>query len=617
MPNTKLPSRLLDTSAVPALNVTGDLTVDTTTLKVDSTNNRVGVGIAAPQDFLEVRSTTLGGITISNSNHNQAALSFKRSAAATARIFITEPGAAHTSAMHFQTGIASGPALVTAMTIDETQKVGIGETSPLGKLHVKAQDTGATANSVGNLLVLEGTENGLSILSSTSGAGYILFGDSDDNAHGGILYDQSAGAMRFRTGSTWDQMKILANGDVGIGTAAPNSRLMVIDTGDARKQIEFSNHVTYRGSIGHDAGSGFNEYRTEAGGGKHGFYRGATSTTPEMVIDNAGRVGIGTASPYGRLQIEGASQAWATAPVLVFSSSTTGHATVRDWAIGPADSAYGDFHILQGASTGASPLATANSKMHINAVGNVAIGNAGQAIPAAANLYIKDAADSRVIIYESGASPYTSTLELASQAVGTYGALVQYTSGAEQLTIENYGRALNAGSTSGSIRFRTKVGNGSLTEVMKINGHEGVVTQPHQTFFSTNRAAGNQTFANAAWVDVDWTGEPYDTGANYVLSSGIFTAPVPGTYLFTGLIGFNTITATNYLLARLVCSTAGDFYLTHQQKSTGQVDYGYDQAISKMVYLVANETVKIQVYAASGGNHTLASRSDWQGRLLG
>ena len=36
MANTKLPARLLDTSAVPALNVTGDLTVDTTTLKVDS-----------------------------------------------------------------------------------------------------------------------------------------------------------------------------------------------------------------------------------------------------------------------------------------------------------------------------------------------------------------------------------------------------------------------------------------------------------------------------------------------------------------------------------------------------------------------------------------------------
>ena len=47
MANTKLPARLLDTSAVPALNVTGDLTVDTTTLKVDSSNNRVKIGDTA------------------------------------------------------------------------------------------------------------------------------------------------------------------------------------------------------------------------------------------------------------------------------------------------------------------------------------------------------------------------------------------------------------------------------------------------------------------------------------------------------------------------------------------------------------------------------------------
>ena len=54
MANTKLPARLLDTSAVPALNVTGDLTVDTTTLKVDSTNNRVAIGIASPGSILHL-----------------------------------------------------------------------------------------------------------------------------------------------------------------------------------------------------------------------------------------------------------------------------------------------------------------------------------------------------------------------------------------------------------------------------------------------------------------------------------------------------------------------------------------------------------------------------------
>jgi hypothetical protein len=38
--------------------ITGDLTVDTSTLKVDSTNNRVGIGTATPSFTLDVRSAT-------------------------------------------------------------------------------------------------------------------------------------------------------------------------------------------------------------------------------------------------------------------------------------------------------------------------------------------------------------------------------------------------------------------------------------------------------------------------------------------------------------------------------------------------------------------------------
>ena len=61
------------------------------------------------------------------------------------------------------------------MRINNSGNVGIGETSPSGKLHIKNSDTGATPSAQGNSLVLEDSENGLSILSSTAGAGYINF----------------------------------------------------------------------------------------------------------------------------------------------------------------------------------------------------------------------------------------------------------------------------------------------------------------------------------------------------------------------------------------------------------------------------------------------------------
>ena len=48
----KTPVVALDVSGSAA--ITGDLTVDTSTLKVDSTNNRVGIGTATPADTLDV-----------------------------------------------------------------------------------------------------------------------------------------------------------------------------------------------------------------------------------------------------------------------------------------------------------------------------------------------------------------------------------------------------------------------------------------------------------------------------------------------------------------------------------------------------------------------------------
>ena len=97
---------------------------DTHALFVQGSDGFVGIGDSAPQDFLEVRGTALGGITISNTTHNYAALSFARNSTATARIFTTEPGALHTSALNFQTSDASGgPNLLTRMTIDNNGAV--------------------------------------------------------------------------------------------------------------------------------------------------------------------------------------------------------------------------------------------------------------------------------------------------------------------------------------------------------------------------------------------------------------------------------------------------------------------------------------------------------------
>ena len=65
MANTKITASLLDPAqtsitilcTLSALTISGNLTVDTSTLKVDSSNNRVGVGTASPQALFHAAAT--------------------------------------------------------------------------------------------------------------------------------------------------------------------------------------------------------------------------------------------------------------------------------------------------------------------------------------------------------------------------------------------------------------------------------------------------------------------------------------------------------------------------------------------------------------------------------
>ena len=88
----------------------------------------------------------------------------------------------------------------TAITIDSSEKVGIGETTPLGKLHVKTGESGASVHAEADELVLEGTANtGLSILNNATGTGSILFADPSDNNIGYMTYNHNTNAMVFGT----------------------------------------------------------------------------------------------------------------------------------------------------------------------------------------------------------------------------------------------------------------------------------------------------------------------------------------------------------------------------------------------------------------------------------
>jgi hypothetical protein len=65
---------LMYNKATDALTITGDLTVDTSTLKVDSTNNRVGIGTASPVASFQATLSGLYGLCIQSADTNNSAL---------------------------------------------------------------------------------------------------------------------------------------------------------------------------------------------------------------------------------------------------------------------------------------------------------------------------------------------------------------------------------------------------------------------------------------------------------------------------------------------------------------------------------------------------------------
>jgi hypothetical protein len=62
------------TATLASATITGDLTVDTSTLKVDSTNNRVGIGTASPVASFQATLSGLYGLCIQSADTNNSAL---------------------------------------------------------------------------------------------------------------------------------------------------------------------------------------------------------------------------------------------------------------------------------------------------------------------------------------------------------------------------------------------------------------------------------------------------------------------------------------------------------------------------------------------------------------
>ena len=212
----------------------------------------------------------------------------------------------------------------TAITIDSSENVGIGTSSPEGKLHIQGDNVGTPSTDADDLVIEKTVDTGLSILSTTTGR--IFFGDASDNDVGRIMYVHTDNSMRFNTNAS-ESMRIDSSGNVGIGTTAPTTRLDVDLSGSGETvPIVLSNRDTTAGTgqkttLGFGLARNSGAFKSQAGTIEVGREQDWTSAdtnidsymafstylnnagTEKMRITSSGNVGIGTSSPASTLEI--------------------------------------------------------------------------------------------------------------------------------------------------------------------------------------------------------------------------------------------------------------------------------------------------------------------------
>ena len=269
-----------DKANIPVLNFQSkgiDDNADATAITIDSSES-LGLGTTSPFN------SRPGAFTISNEAPTIYMEDTNGSGNKVGQILYQDAQLSYSTGSRNGTGTSSS---TEYFRINSAGLVGIGETAPLGKLHVKTADSSADVFT-NTVAILENSgDTRLSILSGTSGEGEILFGDSGLNRQGRIAYRHNGDKFVFQTGNT-ERMTLTSTG-LGIGTSSPSAPLVISNSGASGIELhpEIATN-TNRITNYNRSGSAYNKFRLDAL--QQEFY---ISGSEKMRIDSSGKVGIG------------------------------------------------------------------------------------------------------------------------------------------------------------------------------------------------------------------------------------------------------------------------------------------------------------------------------------
>ena len=313
------------TATLASATITGDLTVDTSTLKVDSANDRVGIGIATPAWPLDIRSATAIAQILSTTGTNAAYLQVSNtggffylgrensagtSFASPAYSAVLYAGGAYPLVTTVNgseryriasDGVATwsnvGGVAGTAMTLNSTG-LGIG-VSPSNNLHVQGA-SGATAIRISAV-----TAGPLGFIGSASG---LISGSPANN-----LAVRAENGLYLSGGGNATQFILNSSGNLGLGVTPSawglgSSGYRAFEIGaignsifSATNDLNISSNAYYLAGWKYGASSYASQY--SQGSGKHIWYTAPSGTagnaitfTQAMTLDASGRLLVGPTS---------------------------------------------------------------------------------------------------------------------------------------------------------------------------------------------------------------------------------------------------------------------------------------------------------------------------------
>ena len=296
------------------IDVTGTVTadgliVDTSTLVVDSTNNRVGIGTTSPAGSgLHIRKDTLATtnelLRLSNSAGSttdgvKIVMEVANTSGNGGEIGVVRDSGSFVPYMFFSTSSGVGSSPTEAMRIDSDARLAINNTTSAADSNINDQVKLVCG---GGVVVGSAAATNNSFLQYTDAGGLTILQGSG-----------SYGLRIFDDNSSTPRLTVFRSGNVGINNNSPENKLQVDVSSSSEGTDSISVQNSGVSSVGHTTGLRFRFSsavpsairsrltNTSNGAGTLSFYTSPDGTagnlTERMTIDNSGSLMVGVTSP--------------------------------------------------------------------------------------------------------------------------------------------------------------------------------------------------------------------------------------------------------------------------------------------------------------------------------